>query len=387
MSSNSGNLEVALVLGFGAGIATFFKGFRTYRKYRIVEDTPEIPIRSIPMGLVHIHGRAKGEQMVPSPVSHTPCYFYKVDIEKWKTEEHSSGWRHYRTDVDGVKFYLEDGSGKVLVDARSAEYDLEKFLQREVRSDLSSSSIATRGATDAELLGYVNKVTAAKVFGFVGRRLEALGPVHDPGKEQMRLAALDIFKHPPGTPGFLEHMVSTQMAVFQSKVLAHLPPGDARREPVAQALAEAGKHPLGSPEFLQGIRRAYDLAGPIAGMPTMDEQRWQQVSESMQHVQERQAASSSLAPASGRYRFTEYCIVPDHDYDVTGTCAENPEPKDQHDRNHIMKGSNEPTFLISSKTEPEVESGLRKQAALMIFGGAALAVVCLGLLLAKLNLL
>jgi hypothetical protein len=122
-------------------------------------------------------------------------------------------------------------------------------------------------------------------------------------------------------------------------------------------------------------------------MPTMDEQRWQQVSESMQHVQDRQAASSGLTPASGRYRFTEYCIVPDHDYDVTGTCAENPEPKDQHDRNLIMKGSNEPTFLISSKTEPEVESGLRKQAALMIFGGAALAVVCLGLLLAKLNLL
>src|SRR5215472_10516822 len=117
MSSNSGNLEVALIVGLGAGIVTFFKGFRTYRRYRIVEDTPEIPIRSIPMGLVHIHGRAKGIQLVPSPISHTPCCFYKVNIEKWGSDRDSSGWQHFRTDADGPNFYLEDGSGRVLVDA------------------------------------------------------------------------------------------------------------------------------------------------------------------------------------------------------------------------------------------------------------------------------
>jgi hypothetical protein len=68
------SLGLYALLGFGAGILVFFKGFREYRKYRILVDTPEIPIRSIPMGLVEIHGRAEGEQTMPSPVSHTPCF-------------------------------------------------------------------------------------------------------------------------------------------------------------------------------------------------------------------------------------------------------------------------------------------------------------------------
>jgi hypothetical protein len=32
MSSHSMNLEVALVIGFGAGLFWFFKGFRVYRR-------------------------------------------------------------------------------------------------------------------------------------------------------------------------------------------------------------------------------------------------------------------------------------------------------------------------------------------------------------------
>jgi len=85
--------------------------------------------------------------------------------------------------------------------------------------------------------------------------------------------------------------------------------------------------------------------------------------------------------SSGRYRLSEYCIFPDYWYDVTGTCAENPAPQDEYDRNMILKGENEPTFLISSKSEKELEGGLRRKAALYIFGGAALSLVCLAILL------
>ena len=97
------------------------------------------------------------------------------------------------------------------------------------------------------------------------------------------------------------------------------------------------------------------------------------------------SGSVNLGAGSDRYRLTEYCILPGHWYDVTGTCVENPHPKDSHDRNLIVKGENEPTFLISWRTEKEIESALRRRAALHIFGGAALSVVCLGILLARLG--
>jgi hypothetical protein len=80
-------------------------------------------------------------------------------------------------------------------------------------------------------------------------------------------------------------------------------------------------------------------------------------------------------------------LLPSQTYDITGTCAENPNPRDEHDRNLILKGTNEPTFLISSRTEKQVESWLRRQTLLMILGGAALAIVCLAIFLGKIGLL
>jgi hypothetical protein len=82
----------------------------------------------------------------------------------------------------------------------------------------------------------------------------------------------------------------------------------------------------------------------------------------------------------------EFCLLPGRTYDVTGTCSENPHPRDEHDRNIIVKGVNEPTFLISSRSGAEVQSWLWKQALWMVLGGAALAIICLAIILGKLGL-
>jgi hypothetical protein len=91
--------------------------------------------------------------------------------------------------------------------------------------------------------------------------------------------------------------------------------------------------------------------------------------------------------ASGQYRLTEYCLVPGQTYDITGTCTENPQPRDEYDRNLIVNGTYEPTFLISSRTEQGVQSHLLKQTLWKVLGGAALAIVCLAIILGKLGLL
>ena len=93
----------------------------------MLADTPEIPIRSVAMGLVEIHGKAKGPQAVLSPVTKTPCFFYKVDIERWIRDKNGGHWSHAATDAEGVRFYLEDATGKVLVDAHGAWQPAPRF--------------------------------------------------------------------------------------------------------------------------------------------------------------------------------------------------------------------------------------------------------------------
>jgi hypothetical protein len=123
MIDDDTDLLSAVTIGFFLGFYTFFKGFRDFHKYRLITDTSEIPIRSVPIGSVEIHGKAQGENTVQSPVSHTPCFTYQEYIERWKTDSRGhGGWTHERPDVGGVDFYLADATGKVLVSPRPAEF-------------------------------------------------------------------------------------------------------------------------------------------------------------------------------------------------------------------------------------------------------------------------
>lgn len=378
---SSGNLDFYLCVGIGFGLYSFFKGFRVYREYRVVEDTPETPIRSVAMGLSRVHGKAAGDERVTSPVTRTPCYFYKVDIERWKTDRDGGSWSHYRTDTNGVKFYLEDPSGHVLVDARDAEFDMPKLLTREVGGSRSAMAVAS-APTDAELLSYVSSVTATKITSFVARRLEASGPLADPTRERTRQAALELFAQPLGSQGFLAKLAAMQMPALQSRVEALGVQSDPAKEQERQDALEGLRHPFGSPEFMEHFRRVAAAEGHPEG-----EEHFTSLMQSLQGAQSGgNLLAGMMPPASGRFRFTEYCIVPGHEYDITGTCAENPGAKDVHDRNLILKGPNEPTFLISAASQRQTEKRLGHRAALRIFGGGALAIVCLAILLARLGL-
>ena len=293
MSSNDeGKLIFYAALGFGAGIYWFFKGFKIYRQYRVLADTPEIPIRSMPMGLVEIHGKAKPavDRLIDSPVTRTPCLFYKVDIEKYHRDSKGNGsWRHYKTACSNLPFYLDDGTAKVLVNPGGAECDLLRTARRE-----------TGG------------------FGTTRFNFGNLFSRTDPAS-------------------------STALGSVTSFV------SDA--ELVAFATSAASTSGLN-----------FSLGGAALSFS---------------------GASLGLGGGTGKYRLTEYLILPDHWYDVTGTCAENSSPKDESDRNIILKGENEQTFVISWRNERGIEGQLRKRAAKYVFGGGALAVGCMAVLLAK----
>jgi len=376
MYSNDHDPFIYAVIGFGGGLYYFYKGFRTYREYRVVEDTPEMPIRSIAMGLVRVHGKAQGEDLVSSPVSHTPCFFYKVDIEKWHQDKDGGHWSNYRTDADGVKFYLQDPSGKVLTDAHGAECDLVQSARREIGGKIGLG--LSSGAGETELRSYITGVTAKKISSFVERRFSADRPGLDAQHEKARKAAAEMFKFPVGSADFLEQTLAAMGPKLQQNLTAMGPQSDPQKEQARLAMIEAYKHPVGSPEFRENMQRAIAAQGGAGGRLTAVMTASPQVG----------GISLGLAssPASGRFRLTEYCIVPDHWYDVTGTCAENPVPRDEHDRNLLLKGRNEPTFLISFREAKEVEKRLARRAAAQIFGGAGVSVGCLAYILYRFHM-
>ncbi len=377
--AQSDDLAGYAVLGFGLGLYTFYKGFRQYRNYLLIADTPEIPIRSAPIGFVQVYGKAQGDKTIPSPVSHTSCLAYKVVIERWKTDSDSHGghWSHHRTDLDGVTFYLTDANGKVLIDAQGAELDIPQSARCEV---WSGKGLATGvAATQEELLQYVTQADAHWAGGLFERGLKAVGPLQESGKEQTRQNLMGVFQHSPGSPEFL-----TGMMMMAPRMKQHLesmgPQSDPNHEMARQDALQALQYRPGSPEFMEGLQRAAQMAAKSG-----DGNPFDAFTKTLSGTTA--PNSGFFSTASGRYRFTEYCVVPGCLYDISGTCIENPNPKDANDHNMIVKGTAEKQFLISSKSEKELESSLRRRAFLTVLGGAALSVVCLAILLGKLGLL
>jgi hypothetical protein len=263
-----GRLTVWFAIGFLGGLYVFFKGFGVYRDYRLEEDIPQAPVRGAAMGLVHVNGKAEGGETILSPVSQTPCLFYRLRVER--QQEHSAMWQYNRAfDIFGLAdsvgigssvkwitdkvvdngpvFYLDDGTGKVAVDLHGAEFLVEQSGQCEM-------------------------------------------------------------------------------------------------DPVSADAAAGGSMDLVTPE-------SYGNEGPDG------EQR----------------------------RLTEFVILPGMEYDIIGTCTENPHAKDGDDRNLIRKGGEK--FMVSDKSSRDTQADLHHRAMMTIFGGALFAIVCLAGILGQFGLM
>ncbi len=265
---------LVFMMMLGMGIYLFVRGFKVYWEYRVLKNLPVSAIRGLAMGLVRVRGRATGTESLTSPVTRQPCFYYSLHVAKWETDHKNNHfWIRWSRDSDQVKFYLEDETGKVLLNPRGAELQLDKPFQQIIDGELPDN--------------------------------------------------LFTFSH-------------------QRELSGGKAASDAMPAPGAEA-----------------ERRQLELIGSLARFGSK--------------------------PEAGRFRLTESLVLPDVWYTVTGTCSENRLAKDEHDRNLIKKGMNEPEFVISDKEPGQVEKSLDLLAVAYIFGGAILAVdsAALMLLLAR----
>ena len=343
-SSNS-DPAPALALGVLLGLWFFFKGFRVMREYRVLADTPRMPIRSVPLGFVHIRGKADGGQLLTSPVTHTPCCFYRVEIDQWKSADHNTHeWKRICTDIGGYQFHVRDDTGSILVDAHAADYDIPLTAERKVGSTSHSPS-----ADDSKLLEYVSQAQMHSMADRMGQWVDKR---------------------------------------FEKKHADDNPEMHAKRQAFRELFDGVGAAPQGGKLPFEAMEKLFNATGPLAD-PEKEEHRQQM----LQRMQMAKAASAAglldtfmereNRAASGLFRLREYVVTPGQEYLISGTCIENNDDRTMaQDRSMIAKGHNEPTFLISTKSDAQVHRALEKRALKMIFGGALAAITCAaGLLL------
>jgi hypothetical protein len=262
MLSENENIGFAVV-GLGAGVFYFFRGFRSLQRKRLIEGLPTSKIRSIAMGLVEVAGTAVGEPTVTAGFTLRKCFGARYRIDRWQSDRRGGHWVKVREEYEGVSFYVEDETGRVRVDAAGAELDQPCDFDYDTRDGITRF-----------------------VSGLFGS-------------------------------------------------------GD---DPKEAALAEATL-----PQRLKNFCQSRNIStGWLSG---------------------------------SRMRYREYRISPGDSIYVLGTAEYSPNVQDEHERVTIRKGSQHPWFFVSERSQREVLQTLGRQSWLYTFGGAALAVACLGWLL------
>lgn len=289
-AASNGHISPIIPLGMVVvGVILFLVGFFKYREYRILADTPVIPIRSVCMGLSHVAGTSTGGQPLTSPLTQVPCYYFEVRVEKKVKKENQETWEETHRERAEVPFYLQDATGYILVNPERAEYNLPQAFFGELRPPALLS------------------------FGSAPRKVDPSLGVAPPTDDHLR--------------AYLNGQFSQARTALQGSDI-----------PGAKVMDKG-----------LAIAQKMQMLGVSIGSDGI-----------------------SMDFGNHPYRFTEYCLPAGRPTHVLGTCAENPQPADENDRNLIKKGENEKTYLISTKSEEKLEESLRLQAFAMIFIGAAL---------------
>ena len=131
-------LSALAVAGTAFGVFLFFRGFRMLQYKRLILNTPFSKIRSASMGLVELSGTPTGPNTIAAAITGTPCYYYRARGWQWVDSGKGGSWRQVVDESLSVPFFLEDSTGKVLVNPQGANLDVHRSFYDEFSTSFVS---------------------------------------------------------------------------------------------------------------------------------------------------------------------------------------------------------------------------------------------------------
>jgi hypothetical protein len=375
------------IIGFFAGLYLFFRGFRLLQRRHLILNTPVSRIRSASMGMVELNGLAVGPYTMVAPITEHTCYYYRTVAWEWKRRGRNSQWVKVAAECMHLPFFLDDNTGKVMVDPRGAELDLHRDFQQEfcdslftlkeeappnVHSFLSRHGVMTTNKIKVEefcikpknslfLLGTLDEnpgleLTQQPIQDEEHNTLTfgaGLNFINSGSEGGIRLNALSLsggLQHDPQYDAIYDQATSAVSARVIRLSPEHGSTAAAdmtQQQKIAAALLKAG---IASPAAwaaanvtpAQAVAVSEPNGAPHASLPNGSSPN-----------ASTQAATESASELNGF---------------------------DPHPPVVLMKGKNNPTFLISWRSQRDLARSLGWKCTLMIWGGPALALLCLYLL-------
>jgi hypothetical protein len=342
------------VLGAVGGVYLFYRGFRLLQRKRLIMNTPSSKVRSACMGLVEINGLAVGPDTVMAPLTGVPCYFHHSLAWEWRRQGRNNTWVKVAEETVHVPFFLDDNTGRVLIDPQGAQMSIHRDFSDEFSQSLFSSSLEIPANVSSFLYRHgVSGDHKFKVEEYCIKpknSLFVLGTLAENHAIYANGPAITSSNESGGIPvrlsGFgwnLTHSstftVGTNPMTISASAAAKPPVDAASAEKVTAALMKAG------------------ITNPAA---------WAAAG----------VRSAAVAMAGGGYGGSATASAP---------ALEQPpiEQFDLHPPVVLKQGTHEPAFFISWQSQRDVVQALAWKSTAMIWGGPTLTLFCIWLVAAR----
>lgn len=351
------------VIGICVGIYLFVQGFRLLQRRQLILNTPVSKIRSASMGMVELSGLAVGPYTLVAPVTERPCYFYRTLVWEGKRRGRSSQWVKIAAECMHVPFFLDDNTAKVMVDPRGAELDLHRDFQQEFCDGFFTTKQEAPPNVHALLsrhgISTTNKIKVEEFCIKPKNSLFLLGTLDEnPGLE---LTSQPI--HDDESISRFGSMFQTPLSFSMSSATLSLA---AERMSSIDDLSTAS--PFRNSAFDQATSAKSASPIPIRLSPAPGP------TQAADMTQQQKVAAALLKagisnPAAWAAAGVASTAAPDPNSPLANF--------DPHPPVVMKKGKNNPTFLISWRSQRELANSLGWKCTLMIWGGPILTLLCL----------
>jgi hypothetical protein len=109
-----------------------YRAFHNLKRGRMMRDTPTTPMGAVRAGLTEVKGTVSAQSgSVTSPMKRTRCVYYRIRVLKRVKRSKGHSWVVLVDDSDHRRCLLEDGSGVVELNLRTADVDLDPASHQE----------------------------------------------------------------------------------------------------------------------------------------------------------------------------------------------------------------------------------------------------------------
>lgn len=127
------------LLALVGGIAGMIHGFRRRKQRNLMQETPTQDIESLSVGVAEVNGTATTHPehgTIPAPFSNEECLVAQWEIEEYESDDDGGHWRSVAHGVESVPFYIDDGTGKLLVDPHQESlFDVKEHTEPQISVD------------------------------------------------------------------------------------------------------------------------------------------------------------------------------------------------------------------------------------------------------------